>query len=60
MLIKQAGEAEQWQEMVLMPARVLMVDDTISVRDVLRHHLECIGCEVIAEAGNTLQALDLF
>jgi CheY-like chemotaxis protein len=30
------------------------------VRDVLRHHLECIGCEVVAEAENTLQALDLF
>jgi two-component system chemotaxis response regulator CheY len=37
-----------------------MIDDSIFVRDVLRHHLECIGCEVIAEAENTLQALDLF
>lgn len=43
-----------------MPVRVLMVDDSLSVRDVLRHHLECIGCEVVAEAENTLQALDLF
>ena len=43
-----------------MAVRVLMVDDSVFVRDVLRHHLECIGCEVVAEAENTLQALDLF
>jgi CheY-like chemotaxis protein len=43
-----------------MPVRVLMVDDSLLVRDVLRHHLECLGCEVVAEAENTLQALDLF
>jgi CheY-like chemotaxis protein len=46
-----------------MPVRVLMVDDSVFVRDVLRHHLECIGCAVVAEAAeaeNTLQALDLF
>ncbi len=43
-----------------MPVRVLMVDDSVLVRDILRHHLECIGCEVVAEAENTLQALDLF
>ena len=43
-----------------MPVRVLMVDDSLLVRDVLRHHLECLGCQVVAEAENTLQALDLF
>ena len=43
-----------------MAVRVLMVDDSMFVRDVLRHHLECIGCEVVAEAENTLQALELF
>jgi two-component system, chemotaxis family, chemotaxis protein CheY len=43
-----------------MSIRVLMVDDSIFVRDVLRHHLECIDCEVVAEAENTLQALDLY
>ena len=36
-----------------MPVRVLMIDDSVFVRDVLRHHLECIGCEVVAEAENT-------
>lgn len=40
--------------------RVLMIDDSIILRDVLRHHLECLGCPVIAEAENTLQALNLF
>jgi two-component system, chemotaxis family, chemotaxis protein CheY len=43
-----------------MSVRVLMIDDSLFVRDVLRHHLECIKCEVVAEAENTLQALDLF
>jgi two-component system chemotaxis response regulator CheY len=43
-----------------MRVRVLIVDDSVFVRDVLRHHLECIGCEVVAEAENTAQALDLF
>ncbi len=40
--------------------RVLMVEESLPVRDVMRHHLECIGCEVVAEAGDTTQALDLF
>jgi two-component system chemotaxis response regulator CheY len=43
-----------------MPVRVLIVDDSVFIRDVLRHHLECIGCAVVAEAENTMQALDLF
>jgi two-component system chemotaxis response regulator CheY len=43
-----------------MPVRVLMIDDSVFVRDVLRHHLECLGCEVVAEAENTIQALDLY
>ncbi|HKV53219.1 MAG TPA: response regulator [Candidatus Binataceae bacterium] len=43
-----------------MAIRVLMIDDSVLVRDVLRHHLECLGCQVVAEAENTLQALDLF
>jgi response regulator of citrate/malate metabolism len=43
-----------------MSIRVLLIDDSVFVRDVLRHHLECIGCDVVAEAENTLQALALF
>jgi two-component system chemotaxis response regulator CheY len=40
--------------------RVLMIDDSIILRDTLRQHLECLGCPVVAEAENTLQALNLF
>lgn len=43
-----------------MSVRILLVDDSVMVRDVLRNHLECLGCSVVAEAENTLQALDLF
>jgi two-component system chemotaxis response regulator CheY len=43
-----------------MSVRVLMIDDSILMRDIVRNHLECIGCSVVAEAENTLQALDLF
>jgi DNA-binding NarL/FixJ family response regulator len=43
-----------------MSVRVVMIDDSVFVRDVLRHHLECIGCEVVAEAENTAQGLNLF
>ena len=43
-----------------MSVRVLIVDDSVIVRDELRHHLECMGCEVVAEAANTVQALALF
>jgi two-component system chemotaxis response regulator CheY len=43
-----------------MAVRVLLIDDSIFARDKLRQYLECTGCEVVAEAENTLQALDLF
>lgn len=43
-----------------MSVRVLLVDHSVLVRDVLRNHIECIGCSVVAEAENTAQALDLF
>ena len=43
-----------------MSVRVLIVDESVLTRDVLRHHLECLGCSVVAEAENTAQALDLF
>jgi len=45
---------------VTMAVRVLIIDDSVFMRDVLRHHLECLGCSVVAEAENTMQALDLF
>lgn len=46
--------------MQIMSVRVLIVEDSVVTRDILRHHLECLCCSVVAEAENTLQALDLF
>jgi two-component system chemotaxis response regulator CheY len=43
-----------------MAIRVLIVDDSVSIRDLLRLDLESIGCRVVAEAENASQALDLF
>jgi two-component system chemotaxis response regulator CheY len=43
-----------------MVIKVLIVDDSVAIRDVLRLDLESIGCEVVAEAENASQALDLF
>ncbi len=43
-----------------MVVRILMVDESAEVRNVLRRHFECIGCEVVAEAENAAQALGLF
>jgi len=43
-----------------MSVRVLIADDSMIVRNELRHHLQCGGCEVVAEAGNTSEALALF
>jgi len=43
-----------------MSVRVLIVDELVMFRDELRHHLQCIGCEIVAEAANTFQALVLF
>jgi two-component system, chemotaxis family, chemotaxis protein CheY len=40
--------------------RVLIVDESVAVRLELRQCLQCLGCEVVAEASNTLQALNLF
>jgi two-component system, chemotaxis family, chemotaxis protein CheY len=43
-----------------MAVRALIADDSIFIRDVIRRHLERIGCEVVAEAENAAQALSLF
>lgn len=43
-----------------MAIRAMIVDDSGSARETIRNHLECIGCEVVVEAENTAQALDLF
>lgn len=43
-----------------MPVRVLVADDSIFIRDLIRRHFERIGCEVVGEAENASQALSLF
>jgi two-component system chemotaxis response regulator CheY len=40
--------------------RVLVADDSIFMRDIIRHHLERLGFQVVAEAANGAQALTLF
>ncbi len=43
-----------------MTVRVLITDGSSAVRDAIRRHLECIGCEIAAEAETAAQALPLF
>ena len=43
-----------------MGLRVLVADDSLFIRDIIRHHLERLGFQVVAEAANGSQALALF
>jgi len=43
-----------------MAVRALIVDDSHFIRDLIRRHLERIGCQVVAEAENASQAVSLF
>ena len=43
-----------------MAVRVLIGDGSCAVRDAIRRHLECIGCDIVAEAGTAAQTLTLF
>ncbi len=43
-----------------MAVRVLISDGSSAIRNAIRRHLECIGCEVVAEAATGEQALTLF
>ena len=40
--------------------RVLVADDSILIRDIIRHHLERLGFQVVGEATNGAQAITLF
>jgi two-component system chemotaxis response regulator CheY len=40
--------------------RTLIVEDNLTVRNVIKLRLEGIGCEVVAEAGNAFEGLNLF
>jgi DNA-binding NarL/FixJ family response regulator len=43
-----------------MAIRVLITDGSPAMRDMIRRHLECIGCNIVAEAATAAQALPLF
>jgi len=43
-----------------MGLRVLVADDSLFIRDIIRHHLERLGFQVVAEAANGAQALNLY
>jgi two-component system chemotaxis response regulator CheY len=43
-----------------MAIRVLVTDGSSMIRDAIRRHLECIGCDIVAEAETGEQALLLF
>jgi CheY-like chemotaxis protein len=43
-----------------MAVRVLIADRSGITREIIRHHLECGGCQVIAETETVTQALNLF
>ncbi|HUO04507.1 MAG TPA: response regulator [Candidatus Binataceae bacterium] len=43
-----------------MAVRVLIADSSGVTRDIIRHHLECGGCEIVGETKTVEQALNLF
>lgn len=43
-----------------MAVRVLIANSSGFAREIIRNHLECIGCEVVAEAETASQAINLF
>ena len=42
-----------------MSVRVLIADSSLITRDIIRHHLECGGCQVVAETDTIGQTMDL-
>ena len=43
-----------------MAVRVLIADSSGITRDIMRNHLECGGCQVVAETETVTQTVDLF
>ena len=43
-----------------MAVRVLIADSSGLTRDIMRNHLECGGCRVVAETETVAQTIDLF
>jgi len=43
-----------------MAVRVLIADSSGITRDIMRNHLECGGCQIVAETETVPQTIDLF
>lgn len=43
-----------------MAVRVLIADSSGMTRDIMRNHLECGGCQIVAETETVAQTFDLF
>lgn len=43
-----------------MAVRVLIADSSGVTRDIIRHHLECGGCDIVGETKTVEQALNVF
>lgn len=43
-----------------MTVRALIADGSPALREAIRQHLDCIGCEVVAEVETAAQALPVF
>ena len=43
-----------------MTVRVLIADSSPAARDILRQHLECGGCRIVAETETARHTIDLF
>jgi DNA-binding NarL/FixJ family response regulator len=43
-----------------MAVRVLIADSSGITRDIMRNHLECGGCQIVAETETVSQTIDLF
>ena len=43
-----------------MTVRVLIADSSGITRDIIRNHLECGGCQVVAETETVAQTIDIF
>jgi two-component system, chemotaxis family, chemotaxis protein CheY len=48
------------KEVPPMAVRVLIADSSGITRDIMRNHLECGGCQVVAETETVAQTIDLF
>jgi CheY-like chemotaxis protein len=48
------------KEVPPMAVRVLIADGSGITRDIMRNHLECGGCQVVAETETVAQTIDLF